>query len=218
MLASVRTCAGFAAVVAALFAAASAVSCGGSKGTGSSGEPGGASGSSGSGGGAGSSGSGSGSSGGSDDDATAEEGGGSSSGGPTINTSNWTCPSATVFYGYDTECVDCLETKCVPSLNTCMTMSCQVCEGPVFDCESAMCESACSPDGGSGSGVVASGDGGGGGTATGACATLMGCCGLITMVSATEGAECTSTAAGGNEGSCQELLSMVPAEAVSLCQ
>jgi hypothetical protein len=210
MLGRVRVGRGFAlAVVTVVLAAAAA--CGGSKGDGSSGEPETKSSS----GGSGSSGSGPGVEGGADDtDASSSSG---------IDTSGWVCPSSIVFGEYSSGCVDCIETMCSTQLAQCETMSCQLCEGPTFECEAAMCDAECSPDGGggpTGEGGTASssGAGGSGDATTGACAGLMTCCGYLQAYDPSGAAMCTSVASGGNESSCQAVLNKLPSEVASFCE
>lgn len=143
----------------------------------------------------------------------------SSSGGSTLNLNGWTCPSDSVLGGYSTACVSCLEAMCLTQLQACQTGTCATCEGPVFTCESQMCQSACGA-GASSSGAGSSGVGDGGGTATGSCAGLMTCCGLAASIPqlASFSAQCTSVAQSGNQTSCQSLIAMLPSTLSTYCQ
>ena len=185
---------------------------------------------SGSSGGGGSGGGGGGSSGGgSSGQGASDDGGGSSSGddsggagssssGGSFNLNGWTCPSGSVLGGYSATCISCLETMCTSQLNACMTGSCSACEGPVFSCETQSCGGPCTPgsSGGEAGTPVVVGDGG-----AGTCAGLAKCCPLVSAVDPSTGSACTTTAATGNQMSCQTLLATIVGVApqiASYCQ
>jgi hypothetical protein len=181
----------------------------------SSGDSGGSSsGSSGGSSGAGNSGSPNGDDGGSSlgDDGGSGTTSSSSGGGVMLDASGWTCPFDTVFGGYTMACVSCVEAMCTSQVTACVSGTCASCEGPVFTCLSASCESACAPGTGSNGGGAS-----GGSSSAGACASLSTYCPLLAVVSAQHASQCTMTASGGNDGSCQNFVVAVNSVAPGVC-
>ena len=138
--------------------------------------------------------------------------GSSSGGGVMLEASGWTCAFDTVFGGYTMAWASCVEAMCTSQVTACISRTCANCEGPVFTCLSASCASTCAAGTGSSSGGAS-----GGGSSAGACASLSSCCPLLAVVGAQYASQCTMTASGGNDGSCQNFVAAVNSVAPGVC-